>query len=288
MKKYIVPACFVLIFLFGLATFLYPFISNLHNDNINNQLIDKYTEFESNLSYEEKNQSLEDARIYNENLHNKKKLEELGLEYENLLNPNGDGMMGTLEIPKIRVNLPIFHTLDDGNLQAGIGHKEDTALPVGGSGTHCVLAGHTGLPSAKLLTSLDRLKNDDLFYIHVLGETLCYRVDNIAVVEPDETSLLQAEKGKDYLTIVTCTPYGINTHRLLVRGVRVQDDEKVDSENLAVPNDIEFIKPVYLVTICIITAVILYFGIKFVISKIINKRRKGGDASDKNINFESQ
>lgn len=288
MKKYIVPTCFVLIFLIGLSLFFYPFISNLNNDSINNKLIDNYNEYEDNLSSDEKNKLLDDAITYNANLNNKRKLDELGLEYENLLNPNGDGMMGTLEIPKIRVNLPIFHTLDDGNLQAGIGHKEDSALPVGGSGTHCVLAGHTGLPSAKLLTSLDRLKDDDLFYIHVLGETLCYRVDNIAIVEPDETSLLQAEKGKDYLTIVTCTPYGINTHRLLVRGVRVQDDEKVESEALTVSNDIEFIKPVYLVTICIVAAVILYFGIKFIISKIIKNRRKGGDASDKNINSESQ
>lgn len=286
MKKYIVPTCFVLIFLIGLSLFLYPFISNFNNDNINNQLIDKYNEVESNLSDEEKNELLEDARTYNENLHNKRKLDELGLEYENILNPNGDSMMGTLEIPKIRVNLPIFHTLNDGNLQAGIGHMEDTALPVGGSGTHCVLAGHTGLPSAKLLTSLDRLQNDDLFYIHVLGETLCYRVDNIAIVEPDETSLLQAVKGKDYLTIVTCTPYGINTHRLLVRGVRVLESEEVSDGTRVVQNDVEFIKPVYLITACIVTAVILYLLIKLLINKIIKNRRKGGDASDKNIKSE--
>lgn len=287
MKKYIVPACFVLIFLFGLTMFLYPFISNLNNDNINSQLIDKYTDFESNMSAEDKNQALENARIYNENLHNKRKLDELGLEYENLLNPNGDSMMGTLEIPKIRVNLPIFHTLNDSNMQAGIGHMEDTALPVGGIGTHCVLAGHTGLPSAKLLTSLDRLRNDDLFYIHILGKTLCYRVNNIAIVKPDETALLQAKKDKDYLTIVTCTPYGINTHRLLVRGERVQDGEDIKSDTLSVPNDVEFIKPVYLITICIVTSVVLYFGIKCIISKII-KRRKGGDASDKNIDPKNQ
>ncbi len=283
MKKYIVPAFFVLIFLFGLTMFLYPFISNLNNDNINSQLIDKYTDFESNMSYEEKNQALEDARTYNENLHNKRKLDELGLKYENLLNPNGDSMMGTLEIPKIRVNLPIFHTLNDVNMQAGIGHMQDSALPVGGIGTHCVLAGHTGLPSAKLLTSLDRLQNDDLFYIHVLGETLIYRVNNIAIVKPDETALLQAKRDKDYLTIVTCTPYGINTHRLLVRGERVQEGEEIAPEALSVSNDVESIKPVYLVTICIVTAVVLYFGIKFIISKII-KRRKGGDAPEKNIN----
>ncbi len=286
MKKYIVPACFVLIFLFGLTMFLYPFISNFHNDNLNSQLIDKYTDFESNMSDEEKNQALEDAKTYNANLHNQRKLDELGLEYENLLNPNGDSMMGTLEIPKISVNLPIFHTLEDGNLQAGIGHMEDSALPVGGIGTHCVLAGHTGLPSAKLLTSLDRLQNDDLIYIHVLGETLCYSVNNIAIVEPDETALLQAERDKDYLTIVTCTPYGINSHRLLVRGERVGEGDQVEPNALSVPNDVEFIKPVYLITICIVTAVILYFGIKCIIGKII-KRRKGGDASDKNTNSQN-
>ncbi len=284
MKKYIAPICFVLIFLIGLCIFLYPFISNLNNDRINTKFIDKYDDYESNMSSEEKNSLLDDARTYNANLHNKQKLDELGLEYENLLNPNGDSMMGTLEIPKIRVNLPIFHTLDAGGLQSGIGHKEDTALPVGGNGTHCVLAGHTGLPSAKLLTSLDRLQNDDLFYIHIFGETLCYRVDNIAIVEPDETALLQAERDKDYLTIVTCTPYGINTHRLLVRGVRVMDDEKDNPEALAVPNDVEYIKPVYLITACTVTAIILYFVIECVISKTIRRRRKGGDASEENIN----
>ncbi|MCQ4023324.1 MULTISPECIES: class C sortase [unclassified Ruminococcus] len=282
MKKYIVPTCFILIFLIGLTFFLYPFISNFNNDYINNQLIDKYDDLENELSYEEKNQLLEDARTYNANLFNKQKLEELGLEYENMLNPNGDSMMGTLEIPKIRVNLPIFHTLDYGNLQAGIGHKEDSALPVGGIGTHCVLAGHTGLPSAKLLTSLDRLQNDDLFYIHVLGETLTYRVNNIAIVEPDETSLLQAKSDKDYLTIVTCTPYGINTHRLLVRGERVEEGEEIEVNAISVQNDIEFIKPVYIITICIVTAVVLYFGVKCIASKIIRHKRKGGDASDNN------
>lgn len=287
MKKYIAPICFVLVFLVGLALFLYPFISNFNNDYINSQLIDKYNDYEDNLSDEEKNKLLEDARTYNANLYNKNKRDKLGLKYENLLNPSGDSMMGTLEIPKIRVNLPIFHTLEDGNLQTGIGHKEDTALPVGGPGTHCVLAGHTGLPSAKLLTNLDRLKNDDYFYIHVFGETLCYRVDNIAVVEPDETSLLQAVKDKDYLTIVTCTPYGINTHRLLVRGVRVQEGEKINPEALYVPNDIEFIKPVYLITICIITAVALYFGIKCIANKII-KKRKESKASQKNTKPENQ
>ncbi len=137
-----------------------------------------------------------------------------------MLNPDGDGLMGYLEIPSIKVYLPVYHGTSDGVLQAGIGHLGNTSLPVGGENTHAVLSGHTGLPNARLLTDLDKLQEKDQFYLHVLDEVLAYEVDQIKVVEPDNISDIFIEDGKDYVTLVTCTPYGINSHRLLVRGTR--------------------------------------------------------------------
>ncbi len=274
MKKYLLYIIFGAVFLGGFLLFLYPFISSLNNDLINEKLISRYNDLEEEFSSEEYQQMLKDAHTYNKYLHKKEKLNELGLKYESLLNPLGDGMMGTLEIPKIRVNLPIYHTLDEGNLQTGIGHKEDTALPVGGKGTHCVLAGHTGLPSAKLLTSIDRLKVDDLFYIHVLGEVLTYRVDSVSIVKPEETSGLRSYSDKDYVTIVTCTPYGINTHRLLVRGIRVNSGDLSASDAENVSNDITTVKPIYIVTFSALVVLIICLIAKVVSHKLQKNKKK--------------
>ncbi len=274
MKKYLLYIIFGAVFLGGFLLFLYPFISSLNNDLINEKLISRYNDLEEEFSSEEYQQMLKDAHTYNKYLHKKEKLNELGLKYESLLNPLGDGMMGTLEIPKIRVNLPIYHTLDEGNLQTGIGHKEDTALPVGGKGTHCVLAGHTGLPSAKLLTSIDRLKVDDLFYIHVLGEVLTYRVDSVSIVKPEETSGLRSYSDKDYVTIVTCTPYGINTHRLLVRGIRVNSGDLSASDAENVSNDITTVKPIYVVTFSALVVLIICLIAKVVSHKLQKNKKK--------------
>ncbi len=274
MKKYLLYIIFGAVFLGGFLLFLYPFISSLNNDLINEKLISRYNDLEEEFSSEEYQQMLKDAHTYNKYLHKKEKLNELGLKYESLLNPLGDGMMGTLEIPKIRVNLPIYHTLDEGNLQTGIGHKEDTALPVGGKGTHCVLAGHTGLPSAKLLTSIDRLKVDDLFYIHVLGEVLTYRVDSVSIVKPDQTSGLRSYSDKDYVTIVTCTPYGINTHRLLVRGIRVNSGDLSASDAENVSNDITTVKPIYIVTFSALVVLIICLIAKVVSHKLQKNKKK--------------
>ncbi len=274
MKKYLLYIIFGAVFLGGFLLFLYPFISSLNNDLINEKLISRYNDLEEEFSSEEYQQMLKDAHTYNKYLHKKEKLNELGLKYESLLNPLGDGMMGTLEIPKIRVNLPIYHTLDEGNLQTGIGHKEDTALPVGGKGTHCVLAGHTGLPSAKLLTSIDRLKVDDLFYIHVLGEVLTYRVDSVSIVKPEETSGLRSYSNKDYVTIVTCTPYGINTHRLLVRGIRVNSGDLSASDAENVSNDITTVKPIYIITFSALVVLIICLIAKVVSHKLQKNKKK--------------
>lgn len=270
MKKYLSVIIIILVFVVGLSIFLYPVISDAYNNYLNKQLLSQYSEVNESISPDEYDKMLENAHTYNKYLNNKEKLSELGLSYESLLNPKGDGMMGYIEIPKISVKLPIYHTLDANNLQMGLGHKEDTALPVGGEGTHCVLAGHTGLPSAKLLTSLDRLENGDLFFIHILSEVLTYRVDDMSIVEPDETSKIQAVSGKDYLTIVTCTPYGINTHRLLVRGVRVQNGEIISGNGFDVPNDIRFVSPLYLLT----AVTLIYFAVYFIVKIIAMKKKK--------------
>lgn len=147
-------------------------------------------------------------------------------EYNDLLNVSGTEIMGSLEIPKINVSLPIYHGTSESVLMVGIGHIEGSSLPVGGEGTHCVLTGHTGMPSAELLTNLDQMEEGDQFYIYVLNRTLTYEVDQITVVLPTEVSSLASVPGEDYCTIVTCTPYGVNSHRLLVRGHRIETVEK--------------------------------------------------------------
>ena len=142
--------------------------------------------------------------------------------YDSLLDANGTGMMGYITIPEIRCKLPIYHGVEDSVLQVGIGHIEGSSLPVGGRGTHCVLSGHRGLPSAKLFTDLDKLEKGDIFLLHIYDKVLTYEIDQISIVEPEDYGLLEIEDGKDLCTLLTCTPYGINTHRLLVRGHRVE------------------------------------------------------------------
>ena len=154
-------------------------------------------------------------------------------EYESLFDVTGTGIMGYVEIPKIKTSLPIYHGTDEAVLQIAIGHLAGSSLPVGGEGTHCVLTGHRGLPSAKLFTNLDEMEEGDTFSLHVLDQTLTYEVDQIRIVEPQELEDLEIEAGKDYCTLVTCTPYGVNSHRLLVRGHRIETPE----ESVPVPAD---------------------------------------------------
>ena len=277
MKKHLSSIIVGIIFFCGLSLFLYPTVSNMYNEYLNKKLIGDYQESFSNIKPEEYKKAKEDALAYNKHINDPKKLEELGLAYEDMLNITGNGIMGYIEIPKISVSLVISHTLDEDILQRGIGHVEESALPIGGKSTHCVLAGHTGLPSAKLLTNIDHLNLGDMFYIHVLDEVLAYQVDDIAVVEPNEISKLKVVSGKDYLTLVTCTPYGVNSHRLLVRGVRVQGNGNYVSSGTSVQSDILFIDMKYLITISLIVIVVLIvIGRKiYMIRK--NKKTKGGE-----------
>ena len=153
-----------------------------------------------------------------------------GLDYNNILNVNGDGMMGFIDIPKINVYLPVYHGTSKVVLESGIGHLEGSSLPVGGENTHTVLSGHTGLSTKKLFTDLTEIKDGDLFFLHILGDVLAYKVISVDVVEPEDTTLLSIQKDKDLATLITCTPYGVNTHRLLVTGERTEYNEKVQEE----------------------------------------------------------
>ena len=235
----------VIIFLAGLSLLLYPFIANEWNTYRQKQLISNYEsvvadrEAAGEIDYEAE---MEKAKAYNDDLVPSilpdsfavaAAADEPDEAYMSALNIAGDEVMGIVEIPKIDISLPIFHTTSQEVLEKGAGHLEGSSLPVGGESTHAVITAHRGLPSAALFTDLDRLAEGDHFLIHVLDETLCYEVDQILTVEPDETDALAVEEGEDLVTLVTCTPYGVNTHRLMVRGHRVPYvEEEVAAEDV--------------------------------------------------------
>lgn len=284
MKKHLPTIIVAVIFLCGLSLFLYPTVSNLYNQHLNNKLIGEYKEAFSSTTPEEVNSEMKNAIAYNENRGDEEKLKELGLTYENVLNAADNGIMGYVEIPKISVSLVIYHTTEENVLQKGIGHVPETHLPVGGKNTHCVLAGHTGLPSAKLLTNIDHLKLGDRFYIHVLNEVLEYKIDDISVVEPDEVSRLNVVSGKDCVTLVTCTPYGVNSHRLLVRGVRV-DGNDLSAKDDGIINELLNVDMKYLITFSLIGLCIIFVAVKKL--RDIRKKRtatveEGGEKTDEN------
>lgn len=220
----------ILVFLVGLSLLLYPSVSDYWNSFHQSRAIATYAEQVANIDNDRYTQLWEDARAYNQTLVGKQNRFQISEEeretYESLLNVGGNGIIGYIEIAKIGCSLPIYHGTDEGVLQIAVGHIEGTSLPTGGESTHCVVSGHRGLPSAKLFTDLDKLIAGDTFVLRVLDETLTYEVDQILIVEPYELDALAIEEGRDYCTLVTCTPYGINTHRLLVRGHRVANAEE--------------------------------------------------------------
>ena len=223
----------LLVFLIGLSLLLYPTVSDYWNSFHQTRAIASYAEAVAELDDVSYEQYWEEAQAYNEalrgNSHRYQPTGEETEQYETLLNISGNGIMGYIEIPAIGVSLPIYHGVEDTVLQIAIGHIEGTSLPVGGPGTHCVVSGHRGLPSAKLFTDLDKLAAGDVFLLRVLDEVLTYEVDQIHIVEPHEVDLLEIEEGQDLCTLVTCTPYGINSHRLLVRGHRIENQESASS-----------------------------------------------------------
>ena len=225
----------ILLFLTGAGIFCYPAFSDWWNSFHQSEAIAAYQETVDALDEEEQEKVLADARAWNEALGANSfsydvfsEVEEKKSGYTKVLNPNGDGIMGYLSIPSVDIRLSIYHGCSDPVLQAGAGHMSGTSLPIGGEGTHAVLAGHRGLPSARLFTDVDRLEPGDRAYLQVLGETLAYEVDQISdMVDKDDvqalSGLMQQEAGEDYLTLFTCTPYGVNSHRLLVRLSRVEE-----------------------------------------------------------------
>lgn len=247
MKKHLPTIILLVVFLAGLSLLLYPTVSDWWNSFHQSQAVAAYTENVGSIDNAAYDALLEDARMYNSTLTSRGTerfiLSDSDMEeYNGLLNVAGTGMMGYIEIPAIQSTLPVYHGTSDAVLSTGVGHIEGTSLPVGGENTHCVLSGHRGLPSAKLFTNLDQMVEGDLFMLHILDETLTYEVDQIRIVEPQEISELAIEEGKDYCTLVTCTPYGINTHRLLMRGHRV-DNQEVST--VRVTSDAIQIEPVF-------------------------------------------
>ena len=232
MKKKAGNLVICIIFLAGLSLLLYPFVANQWNNYRQKQLISGYEQVVSDkeaaegIDYDAERKKAEE---YNEALlpcvlpDSFALAESSGVDpvYMNTLNIAGDEMMGSVEIPKINIKIPIYHTTEEDVLNKGAGHLEGSSLPVGGANTHAVISAHRGLPSASLFTDLDQMKVGDHFLLHVLDETLCYEVDKISVVKPEDTSALAVEDGQDLVTLLTCTPYGVNTERLLVRGHRV-------------------------------------------------------------------
>lgn len=224
-KRTVSTIILILIFLVGLSLLLYPTVSDYWNSLHQSRAISGYAEQVAGLDDDIYEKLLKEAKAYNKTLVNKADrfhlTEEELEEYETYLNVPGTNVIGYIEIDKINCYLPIYHGTDDAVLQVGVGHLEGSSLPVGGKSTHCVISGHRGLPSARMFTDLDQMEVGDTFVLHVLDETLTYEVDQIRIVEPTEFSELAIEKGEDYCTLMTCTPYGINTHRLLVRGHRI-------------------------------------------------------------------
>jgi len=211
----------VVLILAGLLVMLYPTISNLYNEMTGSYAIQEFNEQLSDRTEEELQNQRMMAQAYNEAL--QKSLENIDCpyEYKDIMD-FGNGMMGYIEIPVIDVYLPVYHGVDESVLSKGVGHISKTAFPIGGVGNHSVLTGHTGLPSAELFTDLVEVQEGDTFYVHIAGETVAYQVDQILVVLPEEVDNILPVPGKDYCTLVTCTPYGVNSHRLLVRGYRVE------------------------------------------------------------------
>ncbi|MBR6779713.1 MAG: class C sortase [Clostridia bacterium] len=211
----------------GLGLLLYPSVSNYWNSFHQTKAIANYADEVANMENEEYDRIWQQAVAYNESLQGRQNQyllsDEQRKEYESLLDVTGTGIMGYIEIESIGVSLPLYHGTSDAVLQIAIGHLDWTSLPVGGEGSHCVVSGHRGLPRAKLFTDLDKLTVGDLFVMRILDEVLTYEVDQILIVDPHVTEDLLIEDGKDYCTLVTCTPYGINSHRLLVRGHRVEN-----------------------------------------------------------------
>ena len=274
MKKHLTTIFLLLVFLVGLSVLLYPSLSDYWNSFTQSRVVLRYEDNVSKLSDRQYDSLLAEAREYNQRLagrYERFNMSDSQLkEYNSTFDANGDGVIGIIEIPKIDVRLPIYHGTKDSVLQVGVGHLEGSSFPVGGKGSHAVLTGHRGLPSAQLLSRLDKMETGDRFKLTVLNEILTYEVDQITIVLPEDLSGLEIDPDGDYITLITCTPYGVNSHRMLVRGVRAANDAQ--PLNLRVSADARRIDAPLAAPACI--ALMLIIMLVYMLIKY--KSRKGG------------
>ena len=267
MKKHLSTIILILIFLIGLSLVLYPTVADYWNSLHQSRAIATYAEEVAHIDTEKYTAVWQDAVAYNQSLRARDNIfllsDQQKAVYDELLNIGGNGVMGYIEIPAIGVSLPVYHGTDEAVLQIAIGHLEWTSLPVGGESSHCVVSGHRGLPSARLFTDLDQLKAGDTFIFRILDETLTYEVDQIKIVLPHETEDLLIQDGRDLCTLVTCTPYGVNSHRMLVRGHRVENAEiakviRVTADAMQIEPLI--VAPLVAVPILLVLLIMVLFG----------------------------
>lgn len=281
MKNKITTWILVLALLAGLSLLLYPTVSDYWNSLHASQAVATYAEDVKSIDKTQYDELLAAAHSYNESLHTRTNdfylTDEQQAAYDTLLNIGQTGIMGYIEIPVIKLSLPIYHGTSDSVLQIAVGHLDWTSLPVGGTGTHCVLSGHRGLPSAKLFTNLDQMKTGDTFVIRVLDEVLTYEVDQILIVEPNDTSALTIEAGKDLCTLVTCTPYGINSHRLLVRGHRVENTP--EAKMIRVVADAIQIEPIIVAPVVAAPVLLILFVMLMLPKRKKHIEKEKGDRS---------
>ena len=262
----------ILILLAGVSLLLYPTVSDYWNSFHQSRAIASYAEQVANIDDAQYEELWDAARDYNQSLLHRPNDFILSDEqqeiYKSLLDIGGNGIMGYIEIPVIDVMLPIYHGTKESVLQIAVGHLDWTSLPVGGAGSHCVLSGHRGLPSARLFTDLDKLKVGDVFMLHVLNEILTYEIDQILIVEPQDTDPLLIEPGKDLCTMITCTPYGINSHRMLVRGHRIESQE--EPKDIRITGDAVRIEPLMVAPIVAVPILLV-----LLIILLLPKQKKG-------------
>ena len=284
MKSKRITALLVLVMIVGFGILFYPAISNIMREHQKDEILTEYQQSVTRQSDKRMEEEKQKAREYNQRLLNQvvltdpfdeKGTAQLDQEYEHILNVNEDGIMGYVEIPRIHIYEPIYHGTREEVLTRGTGHLLHTSLPVGGESTHAVISGHTGLQDAEIFTNLTEVKKEDIFYLHILDETLAYQVETISVVEPDDVSQLYIVPGEDLVTLVTCTPYGINSHRLLVQGKRIPYTEETQKQAQQQKDDgMEHTnwRTTYLQSVGKgIGLAILLFGLYKIIGKIIGK-----------------
>ncbi len=277
-KEKFIIFLFILMIIVGFSFILYPIISNQINKSHYQKVINTYQQEVSDKADVENDKLLIEARAYNSSLSSTRIVDAFenpnqtnSTEYLSLLNVNDNGMMGYISIPKIDVRIPIYHGTSSDVLQKGVGHLEGSSLPVGGNSTHAILSAHRGLPSSRLFTDLDQLKKGDIFYIYVMNEVLAYQVDQILVSEPSEIEALKIVDGKDYVTLVTCTPYAVNTHRLLVRGERIEYNKKVQKQ---IVQDKSLSTADIILYVSLIISIILIVVTIVAVVRYRNKKRK--------------